>query len=414
MENLKQLPFSATNKVSLALKQIGRTEDVHFSPDNKRLALAGLANNQILILDIEIKTTSGKKNISLSDYLEISSPAFSYPHGIFWIDEQTLIVSNRQHETLILHIPDEKPLDRHIELTALHTLSANSVDMLDTPGSVTVSKVGENWLDVLICNNYAHNVSQHLLNVRDDFSTVCSSILLDDGLDIPDGIAISHDKNWIAVSNHNEHSVYVYKNLADLITHSQPVGILRDVSFPHGLRFTADDRFLLLADAGKPYVNIYSCAVNGWIGKFEPVMKLQVVEEPTFIRGQYNPQEGGPKGIDLACNDEILVTTCHEQPLAFFELTHVLQSIVESKSDNHRLETSDKPLHENHILIRHLHGLENSKKTLLEKHQQEIKTFYNSHSWRYTAPLRWLRASLFMKDMACICKNLRSAYWIKK
>ena len=44
------------------------------------------------------------------------------------------------------------------------------------------------------------------------------------------------------------------------------------------------------------------------------------MDDATFLRGRYNPEEGGPKGIDVDRDMSVLATTCEHQPLAFFDL----------------------------------------------------------------------------------------------
>lgn len=43
------------------------------------------------------------------------------------------------------------------------------------------------------------------------------------------------------------------------------------------------------------------------------------MDDETFQKGRYNPQEGGPKGLDLHRQSGVLVTTCEHQTLAFFD-----------------------------------------------------------------------------------------------
>jgi len=44
------------------------------------------------------------------------------------------------------------------------------------------------------------------------------------------------------------------------------------------------------------------------------------MDDETFSRGYYNPEEGGPKGLDIDCDKGILAVTSEMQPLAFFEI----------------------------------------------------------------------------------------------
>ena len=162
------------------------------------------------------------------------------------------------------------------------------------------------------------NESSHRLN--EGFSVNSNKILLRNWLNIPDGICVSSESQWIAVSNHNTHSVFLYENNSLLNEFSNPDGILRCVYYPHGLKFTSDGRFILIADAGSPYVHIYRKDTSDWRGVQKPLISYRVLSDENFLRGRTSPEEGGPKGIDIDNTMNIFVTTCEIQPMAFFDL----------------------------------------------------------------------------------------------
>jgi DNA-binding beta-propeller fold protein YncE len=150
-----------------------------------------------------------------------------------------------------------------------------------------------------------------------------SEVLLRKGLAVPDGVCISKDMQWIAISNHDTQCVTLYENTGSLNEQSEPVGFLRGANYPHGLRFTSDGNFILVADAGSPFVHIYAKG-SSWQGAHNPLTSLRVMSEEAFLHGRHNAQEGGPKGIDIDKTSEVIVTTCESQPLAFFELSKIL------------------------------------------------------------------------------------------
>ena len=51
-----------------------------------------------------------------------------------------------------------------------------------------------------------NSVTRHVLDSRRDFAASGDEMLLQRGLDVPDGICISPTRRWLAVSNHNTHS----------------------------------------------------------------------------------------------------------------------------------------------------------------------------------------------------------------
>jgi DNA-binding beta-propeller fold protein YncE len=197
---------------------------------------------------------------------------------------------------------------------------ASLLHKLNSPGSLCIVGHDHEQAEVLVCNNYSHRISRHLLPLRAGFSLPLNSILLHEGLQIPDGIAISPDKSWLAVSNHNTRSVLMFDRRTNLRPSTVADGNLLDSGYPHGIRFSCDGRRLYVADAGAPFVHVYHRSETGWSGDHKPVASLVVLSEDRFLKGHVNPQEGGPKGIDLTSEGDLLAITCEEQPLAFFHL----------------------------------------------------------------------------------------------
>jgi DNA-binding beta-propeller fold protein YncE len=196
-----------------------------------------------------------------------------------------------------------------------------------TPGSVAVSPLGEGRYDILACNNYAHQVTRHRLIGGVPMEVRRNRVLLEDGLKLPDGVAFSPAARWIAISNHDTGDVLMYRNNRRLDRSSAPIGYLRGAGYPHGVRFTADGQFVFVADAGAPVVRVYFAIGGGWRGTRDPLISLRVLNEETYWLGRTNPQEGGPKGIDIDGGMRVLATTCERQPLAFFDLRATLKAI---------------------------------------------------------------------------------------
>ncbi|MGB4924565.1 MAG: glycosyltransferase, partial [Candidatus Nitrotoga sp.] len=318
-----------SDEVCRKLAGLGRTEDVKFSPDGRRLAIAGFNCNKILILELDCDFTDIHKNVVISDFVEISSLSLKNPHGLAFLDDKTLIVANRKGGASVLRLPPRGAVKKIVELPDLGVIPSNL--WLYSPGSVSTICLKNGLYDVLICNNYAHYVSRHILDVTESLTVKHNEILLAKDLDIPDGVSFSNDGRWIAVSNHGKHCVFLYENTPELTQDSEPSGILHGVSFPHGVRF-AKDRFVLVADAGAPFVHIYEKSGNCWEGRYEPVSSFRVMSDEIFKRGRKNAQEGGPKGIDVNEDMNTLVTTSDYQSLAFFDLQETLKRRRRSES----------------------------------------------------------------------------------
>jgi hypothetical protein len=279
--------------VSAAIEQIGRTEDIHFSPSNKKLAVAGFRKNTLLILDVRC----GADGVHLDTALTVNCTEFSYPHGLFWLNERTLIVANRGGEVQFVDVPDRSNSD-DVRVDPVLRIRADETGLLKAPGSVSAFQKTPDWTDVLICNNRGDNITRHKIRYADTLTLESSEVVASDGLGIPDGVAYNHDGSWVAVSNHLDHSVFLYKS-EDLGNGARPAGIIEGVAFPHGVRFAASGKVLLVADAGEPFVHVYSAADGDWSGVRSPFTSMQVIAEDAFKRGRHNEMEGGPKGIDL-------------------------------------------------------------------------------------------------------------------
>ena len=309
MDAVYAIAYEAPQAVRDALGSLGRTEDVRFSPDGQRLAIACYARNQLAVASVEIARTAAGPAVSVASLALFDSPLLREPHGVDWLDADTLVVANRGSGIAVMRLTGE----------GLVALDAQRE--AEAPGSVAARPLPDGRRDLLACNNWADTITRHRL--ADDGQLGTGEVVLHKWLDLPDGVAVSRDGRWIAVSNHNSHSVLVFDAHA-LHAQADPVGILRGVHYPHGLRFGADDSRLLVADAGEPRVHVFVRPGPSWEGVGYPAASLEVMDDETFLLGHVNPQEGGPKGIDVDGAEKLLVVTAHHTPLAFFDLSEVL------------------------------------------------------------------------------------------
>ena len=193
-----------------------------------------------------------------------------------------------------------------------------------SPGSVAAIPLGRDRYDILVCNNYAHHVTRHRLQLRPRLRVTKSKVLIKKGMNIPDGVAVSRSRRWIAISNHITASVLIFGNSWLLNARTRPVGVLNAAGYPHGVRFAHDDRFVLVADAGSTLVNVYSSQDGDWRGRRDPAKSFPVMSTDTYFRGRVTPADGGPKGIDIDSGMNVLVATNELLPLVFFDLRALL------------------------------------------------------------------------------------------
>ena len=381
---ITELRYTATARVAEVIASLGRTEDVRFSPSNRRLALAGFRRNRLAVFDVGITAAaSGETSIALSGGVELTAPALKFPHGLDFIDDQHIIVTNRAGDVAIFALPagtQEVPLD---EGAAVQIWPAGGQSLLHAPGSVAAVPVSAGEHEVLICNNGNHTVTRHLLKWRDGSPEVGhSEVLLAKWLDVPDGVAVSSDGRWIAVSNHHTHCVLLYERTAALNAETEPDGILRRVLYAHGVRFSGDGRYLFVADAGAPYLHVYAAGPRGWRGVHHPA-SIRVMDDDQYRRGRNNPTEGGPKGLDVDRSDRVVVLTSEHQPLAFFDRASLIERAANMPPDDALDVQHELASMEAHQAL----------SVKLREAQSLLGYMRGSASWRITAPLRRLHSA---------------------
>jgi sugar lactone lactonase YvrE len=315
--------YSAPDHVRDVIRGLGRTEDIRFSPDNRRLAIAAFNANRIAVFDVEV----GAGAVALTGALEIASPSLNGPHGLDFLDDDAIVVASRKADVAIFRLPPRGSSGRH-ELLPIEVLRAAPGGARRSPGSVAVIAGDGERRDLLICNNFGHSVTRHRAGCPVGAITD-EEPLLRQWLNLPDGICVSDDRRWIAVSNHNTHNVLLYEWSERLGVASKPDGVLRGLYFPHGLRFTADGRHLLVADAGAPFIQVYARGQKDWHGTRYPARSIRVMDEAVYLRGRNDPQEGGAKGIDIDRGMTILAATCEQQSLLFLDLPGLLRDLPE-------------------------------------------------------------------------------------
>lgn len=316
-----RLDLHARGPAQEALQRLGRTEDVRFSPANRKIAIAGYLENSCFIFDVSIGPGDGRPSVELTDVLEIRSDALEEPHGFDFIDEETLAVANRAGNVTVFRLPSGaggKGLHRLDPVRTIRRIGLRG--KVRSPGSLCVARTQAGRATLYVCNNYADLVSRHDFPTGRSFGFARNAILLKKGMSIPDGIAISPDRTRLAVSSHGTGTVLIFDDSETLSSESEPVAHLHGASYPHGLRFTPDGRFIFVADAGQPVVLLYHCPTSIWRGRYDPVAVIRVLDDETYLRGRYNPAEGGPKGLDVDATGTVLAITCEERSLAFFDL----------------------------------------------------------------------------------------------
>ena len=369
VEALREIVLEAPDVVHRTLASLGRTEDVRLAPGGRRLAIACYGRGAIAVGDVEVAPSAGAPTVRLTRLEILSSPLLEEPHGLDWQDDDTLVVANRAGHLSVLRIAEGEL----VEVSSTPT---------DAPGSVALTPVGGGGHAALVCGNWNSVVTRFELDAVGILSE--GGPTLRRWLDLPDGIAAGGTGRWLAVSNHNTHTVLVFDR-ATAREDADPVAVLRGVDYPHGLRFAVDDRVLLVADAGAPNVHLFATADANWaVGAAFPAATVRVLDEPTFARGHRNPTEGGPKGIEVDARSGVMLVTCEELPLGVFDASELLRRPggVGTDSDG---------------LLRHeLAALASAaaERKAVATARANLAAMMATKAWRLTAPVRRLHEAL--------------------
>jgi hypothetical protein len=97
-----KLKFNALKCADEIVHSLQRTEDIKFSPSGSRVAVASYLENTISIFDVSITGSRNSKKVDLINAVMISSGDLKHPHGLDFIDEEKILVTNREGLVLFL------------------------------------------------------------------------------------------------------------------------------------------------------------------------------------------------------------------------------------------------------------------------------------------------------------------------
>jgi hypothetical protein len=304
-----------------------RTEDVRFSPSERVVAVVA-TNGVVLLFAVDVST----RPIRIGRSMALHSTSLASPHGVDFLGEDLIVVANRAGWLTFYRLPDVDDWRDRMDVEPVHEVDApwfgrtgatrnlEGRNVLCGPGSVRV-RGGE----LFVACNDANTVTLHPYRLHPGGIDVgAGAIVAQSGLEIPDGIALSADGRWLAVSNHNNHGIEIMC-LAD----GTRSATLRDVDlrYPHGLCFDPSGRTLYVADAGERDLHSFVSRNGAW-DRSSPssAFKLPAVEVEAFRKTKdasgeerFRKLEGGIKGVDVDRTGRVLVTTCRNQTLRFFE-----------------------------------------------------------------------------------------------
>jgi hypothetical protein len=341
------LTYETSDEIRKIISSVSRTEDVKLSPNNKKLIILDYIQNMLICLSIKIDNANSGIKIVVDDYLIISSNAFKEPHGVSFLDEEHVTIANRAGDVSIFELPALGKVKKH-HLDPICNIPNSDETKVKTPGSIASYKEVNNSHHILVCNNFSNTITSHHYCLSDKTFVENNGIIISKHLGTPDGISISPNKCWIAISNHDTGEIFLYRNI---LNNNRKVKLklkakLGGIVCPHGVRFSPDGNYILVADAGSPYLHIFSSKDGGWEKLNEPTKSIRIISQDKFIEGRENPMEGGIKGIDVSNDFSVLVTTNAKQILSFFDLDRIMLKQGDSVCAEIRGYRVDKHAHQ--------------------------------------------------------------------
>jgi WD40 repeat protein len=339
--------YSASQEAEALISTMGRTEDIKFSPDGSWLAIAAFTKNLIHLFRIGSGSDNAHCRIKIENPLTIQSDALLNPHGIDFLGEDKIIVANRAGRMTLFEIPNQSSSGSIIKQKPAAIFKGSKKAKIGSPGSVACLKLAHDRYRVFCCNNYLHTVTAHDIELGKRSKAREERTLIRRGLSIPDGICISPDHQWIAISNHSTGTVLLYRMDSALNPDTKPHHMLHGIVCPHGIRFSADDSTLYVIDSASPYLHIFKQQEGQWTTIQKPTNSICMLDTETFERGRYNAQEGGLKGMDILHTRGLLAVTSEHCPLAFYDM----DTLMQTPAVNIEEEIRDKSLQRDFELI---------------------------------------------------------------
>ena len=296
-----------------------RFEGVAFSTSGKIMGSASSDTNIVYLFRRKTDNLFEDK-----PYQNIEGPESSldYPHDLSFSkfgDTEILAVAQRRG-SVALFLKNKN--DDFFQNKPVFEISGPESGIKFSDG---VAFVPPNDVYLAICNLTIGSISFHRKtdNIA-RFDLKPEFILEHNSICQPDGLAFSQTGEWLAVANHGNHTVSVFRRQKNRLTNSgfiygpNPSSIIKDPSlcYPHSVAFSPLTNHLVVTNAGANYFSIYKPSRGiKWFGnkiwfgnkmKFtgKSILKIKFGDDDSFREiNSCNKMEGGPKGIAIFNND---------------------------------------------------------------------------------------------------------------
>jgi hypothetical protein len=178
---------------------------------------------------------------------------------------------------------------------------------------VTFVPPGDDYLAA--CNGHANSITFYRRNPGPSigFGLEPAFELKHDAIRHPDGLALSRCGRWLAVANHGNNTVSIFRRRNMLLSGGKlrygpdPVATIADpgLRYPHSVAFTPGTNHLLVTNAGANYICAYRPRRRAFGMHWPPSHVLREAFGPDDVfnaANAANSMEGGPKGIAIHGN----------------------------------------------------------------------------------------------------------------
>lgn len=282
-------------------------EGIGFSACGRLLVAAQADRDRIALY----RRASPAAMFEAQPYCVLSDPdgRIAYPHdAAFSPDERSLLLAVAQRTDSLLIYRRRAGTDEYGPHPAA-VISGVESGLEYSDGVAFVPPQGD---QLAACNLSRCSVSFYAVRVDGEAvqaDIAPTAVLEHDAIIDPDGIGFSADGEFLALANHGNHSVVIFRRNHDPSTRAahpygpEPACLIRDphLRFPHSVAFTASGHHLLVTNAGANHVGLYLCnryGENGVTWSRHASTTVPIANADVFRRAnQDNAMEGGPKGI---------------------------------------------------------------------------------------------------------------------
>lgn len=286
--------------------QLQRFEGVRFSPDGNVLAVVASDANTVFLFQ---RAENGRFEEVPFSFVTGGFSGLEYPHDVSFSDigdTHLLAVAQRAGAISIFERPRS---ERYFRREPAFEIRGGKTGFRN---SDAVAFIPSDDAHLAACDLAKNTVSffQKTSETPMEFGLQPVFKLNHPSLSDPDGLAFSDCGRWLAVGNHGNHTVCVFKRPSDVLADDgicyelAPVSVIADPSLrhPHSVAFTPRTNHLVVTSAGMNYFSVHEPAETpgGMAWSNEPVLRVVVGSEHIFKEvNAKNKMEGGPKGIAI-------------------------------------------------------------------------------------------------------------------